>query len=130
MSADSSSTARRHRADPRLPVRSRQLLRVRSVWTIPLIMASVVVAVMTLLYISSVVDPLAHLRGLPVAVVDEDAGASIGWQHLDVQAGPPQAGGERGSPRPTDHSTPSRLGVRDERQPSMRSNSCAPSLST
>ena len=45
MSADSSSTARRHRADPRLPVRSRQLLRVRSVWTIPLIMASVVVAV-------------------------------------------------------------------------------------
>ena len=84
MSADSSATAQRHSPDPRLPVRAGQLLRVRTVWTIPLIMASVVVAVMTLLYISSVVDPLAHLRGLPVAVVDEDAGASIGWQHLDV----------------------------------------------
>jgi YhgE/Pip-like protein len=84
MSADSPATSRRHNPDPRLAVRAGQLLRVRSVWTISLIVASAVVAVMTVLYISSVVNPLAHLRGLPVAVVNQDAGATIGPQHLDV----------------------------------------------
>jgi YhgE/Pip-like protein len=54
------------------------------VWVIPLIVASVVIAVMTGLYISSVVNPLAHLRGLPVAVVDQDRGATIGSLHLDI----------------------------------------------
>jgi YhgE/Pip-like protein len=39
---------------------------------------------MTMLYISSVVNPMAHLRGLPVAVVNQDDGATIGSQHLDV----------------------------------------------
>ena len=84
MSTDSSVTSRLHSPDPRLPVGAGQLLRVRTVWTIPLMMASAVVAVMTVLYISSVVNPLAHLRGLPVAVVNEDRGATIGSQHLDV----------------------------------------------
>jgi YhgE/Pip-like protein len=84
MSADSSATAQRHSPDPRLAVRAGQLLRVPTVWTIPLIVASAVVAVMAVLYISSVVNPLAHLRGLPVAVVNEDRGATIGSQHLDV----------------------------------------------
>jgi YhgE/Pip-like protein len=46
---------------------------------------------MTALYIWSVVNPLAHLRGLPVAVVNQDRGATIGSQHLEageqVQAG-------------------------------------------
>jgi YhgE/Pip-like protein len=58
---------------------------------IPLVTASVVVAAMTTLYIWSVVNPLAHLRGLPVAIVNEDRGATIGSQHLQagqqVQAG-------------------------------------------
>ena len=84
MSADSSATAQRHSPDPRLAVRAGQLLRVPTVWTIPLIVASAVVAVMAVLYISSVVNPLAHLRGLPVAVVNQDAGATIGSQHLHV----------------------------------------------
>jgi YhgE/Pip-like protein len=65
-------------------VRGRQLLRVRAVWVIPLVVASVVVAVITALYISSVVNPLAHLRGLPVAVVNQDLGGTAGGQHLDV----------------------------------------------
>jgi len=39
---------------------------------------------MTVLYIGSVVNPLAHLRGLPVAIVNEDRGADIGSQHLQV----------------------------------------------
>jgi YhgE/Pip-like protein len=87
-----SPAAAGHRGpDPRLPVRAATILRVRAVWIIPLALASIVVAVMALLYIGSVVDPLAHLRGLPVAVVDQDRGASIGSQRLQagqqVQAG-------------------------------------------
>jgi YhgE/Pip-like protein len=39
---------------------------------------------MTVLYIWSVVDPLAHLRGLPVAVVNQDRGAAVGSPRLNV----------------------------------------------
>jgi YhgE/Pip-like protein len=82
---------RRRGPDPRLPVRAGRLLRVRAVWVIPLAVASVVVAIMTGLYIASVVNPLSHLRGLPVAVVNQDLGATVGGQHLrvgqQVQAG-------------------------------------------
>jgi YhgE/Pip-like protein len=69
-----------------MPVRAGRILRVRTVWTIPLMLASVVVAAITALYISSVVNPLAHLRGLPVAVVNQDRGATIGSQDLEVGA--------------------------------------------
>jgi len=84
MSVDSSETTRRRVPDPRLPVRARDVLRVRTIWTIPTVTASIVVAVMTALYIASVVNPLAHLQGLPAAVVNQDRGATIGSQHLDV----------------------------------------------
>jgi YhgE/Pip-like protein len=60
------------------------LLRVRTLWVIPLVVASVVVAVMTAWYIASVVNPLAHLSGLPVAVVNQDRGAVIGTQRLQI----------------------------------------------
>jgi YhgE/Pip-like protein len=74
-----------------MPVRARHLLRVRTVWAIPLAVASVVIAAMTGLYISAVVNPQAHVRGLPVAVVNQDRGATAGGQHLhigqQVQAG-------------------------------------------
>lgn len=74
-----------------MPVRARHVLRVRAVWVLPLVVGSVVVAAMTALYISSVVNPLAHLRGLPVAIVNQDRGASAGARHLEagqqVQAG-------------------------------------------
>src|SRR5215471_13606654 len=85
MSSESSPTAgRRSPPDPRLPVRAGTILRVRTIWLIPLVTASVVVAAMTVLYIWSVVNPLAHLRGLPVAIVNQDRGATIGSQHLDA----------------------------------------------
>jgi YhgE/Pip-like protein len=94
MNSDPSATTpatRRRGPDPRLPVRAGRLLRVRAMWVIPLAVASVVIAVMTGLYIASVVNPLAHLRGLPVAVVNQDLGATAGGQHLrfgqQVQAG-------------------------------------------
>ncbi len=83
MSADSSSAAD-HTHDPRLPVRALDLLRVRTAWVIPVVVASVVVIVMTAFYLSSVVNPLAHLRGLPVAVVNQDRGALIGSEHLQI----------------------------------------------
>jgi len=78
----SSSAARGHGPDPRLPVRAGQLLRVRTVWMTPLVLSAVVVAAITALYISAVVDPLAHLRGLPVGVVNQDRGATVGSRHF------------------------------------------------
>jgi YhgE/Pip-like protein len=91
MSDDSSATARRRAADPRLPVRASHLLRVPTLWILPLLLGSVVVAIMSWLYISAAVNPVAHLRGLPVAIVNEDRGATVGARHLDlgqqVQAG-------------------------------------------
>jgi YhgE/Pip-like protein len=84
MSSDSSAASRRHPPDPRLPVRAGAILRVRMIWLIPLVTASVVVAAMTTLYIWSVVNPLAHLHGLPVAIVNQDRGATIGTQHLET----------------------------------------------
>jgi YhgE/Pip-like protein len=80
----SSSGARRRAPDPRLPVRAGRLLRVRAVWVAALIVGSLVVAAMTALYIASATDPLAHLRGLPVAVVDQDHGAAVGAQRLQI----------------------------------------------
>lgn len=86
-----SAKSRPNTADPRLPVRASQLLRVRTLWLVPVVVGSVVLAAMTALYIGSVVDPLAHLHGLPVAVVNEDRGATLGSQHLDL-GGQVQAG--------------------------------------
>jgi YhgE/Pip-like protein len=45
---------------------------------------SLVVAAMSALYIASATDPLAHLSGLPVAVVNQDRGAAVGTQRLEV----------------------------------------------
>jgi len=51
-----------------------------------MIVGSVVVAAMTAFYIAAVVNPLAHLSGLPVAVVNQDAGATVGGHRLQVGA--------------------------------------------
>ena len=68
----SSPGARRRTPDPRLPVRAGRLLRVRTIWVATLVVGSLVVAAMAALYIASATDPLAHLSGLPVAVVNQD----------------------------------------------------------
>jgi YhgE/Pip-like protein len=60
------------------------VLRVPRLWVITLVIASVMVGLITTFYIASVVDPLVHLNGLPVVVVNEDAGATIGGQHLNI----------------------------------------------
>src|SRR3984885_2266086 len=84
MSHSSPGGARRRTPDPRLPVRAGRLLRVRAVWVSALVVGSLVVAAMAALYIASATDPLAHLSGLPVAVVNQDRGAAVGTQRLDV----------------------------------------------
>ena len=63
-----------------------QLLRVHAIWVTPLALASVVVFFMTLFYIGSVVNPVGHLSGLPVAIVNEDQGATVLGQHVDIGA--------------------------------------------
>ncbi|SNQ47653.1 conserved membrane hypothetical protein [Frankia canadensis] len=66
------------------PVRARHLLRQRAVWVLPLVLASVVVAAMTALYLGSAVDPQVHVRGLPVEVVNGDRRATLGTEHVDL----------------------------------------------
>ncbi len=84
MSRGSSASSHRRTPDPRLPVRAGRLLRVRGIWAAALTVASLVVAAMTALYIASAVNPLAHLSGLPVAVVNQDRGGAVGAQHLEI----------------------------------------------
>jgi YhgE/Pip-like protein len=67
-------------------VRARHLLKVRALWAIHVIVGSVVIVLITGFYIGSVVDPLAHLHGLPVSIVNEDAGATIGGRQVDFGA--------------------------------------------
>ena len=65
-------------------VTANQLLKSRRLWATPLVVASVLVMLMTLLYFGSIVDPSEHLHGLPVVVVDQDAGASTPSGRLDL----------------------------------------------
>jgi YhgE/Pip-like protein len=66
-----------------------------------LLIAAVMVGLITTFYIASVVDPIAHLHDLPVLVVNEDNGATIGGQRLDI--GHQVAAGLRGSHVITSH---------------------------
>ena len=66
------------------PVRARDLLKVRAAWILSLILGSAVVVLITAFYVGSVVDPLAHLQGLPVAVVSQDRGAVIGTRQVNI----------------------------------------------
>jgi YhgE/Pip-like protein len=73
------------RRDP-YPVRAKHLLKVRGVWAIPVIVGSILLVLVTVFYVGSVVNPVGHLRGLPVSIVNEDAGASVGSRHVDLGA--------------------------------------------
>jgi YhgE/Pip-like protein len=60
------------------------LLKVRAVWAFPMVLGSVVVVLLTAFYVGSVVDPLSHLHGLPVAVVNQDRTVTIGPRHINI----------------------------------------------
>ena len=96
MSTDPSA-ARRGTPDPRMPVRASRVLSVPVVWLAPLAVASFVVAIIAALYISSVINPTSQLRGLPVGVVNQDNGATIGSWHLNI--GQQVQGGLLASPK-------------------------------
>jgi YhgE/Pip-like protein len=67
-------------------VRASQILRVRKIWLIPVLIAAVFVGLMSVIYVGSVVNPTGHLHGLPVLVVNEDAGATAHGQKADIGA--------------------------------------------
>jgi YhgE/Pip-like protein len=67
-------------------VRAKHLLRARGIWAIPVIVGPIVLVLITVFYIGSVVNPVAHLRGLPVSIVNEDAGATIGPRRVNFGA--------------------------------------------
>ncbi|MGO9956022.1 MAG: YhgE/Pip domain-containing protein [Solirubrobacteraceae bacterium] len=53
-------------------------------WIPPITLVAILIVVMTLVYFGSVVNPTGHLRGLPVGIVNQDAGASVGGQRVDL----------------------------------------------
>ncbi|HMK98017.1 MAG TPA: DUF3533 domain-containing protein [Acidimicrobiales bacterium] len=65
-------------------LRATQLLKNRGVWAFPLAVGSVLVMLMTLFYFGSIVDPTAHLHGLPVVVVNQDVGATTTSGQVDL----------------------------------------------
>jgi YhgE/Pip-like protein len=81
---------------PRSPLRWTDPLKVRSVWVPPVVLVAVLIFVMTLVYFGSVVNPTGHLHGLPVGVVNQDAGADVAGRHVNF--GEQIASGLIGSP--------------------------------
>lgn len=67
----------------RSPLRWSDPFKVRSVWVPPVVLVTLLIVAMTLVYLGSVVNPTGHLHGLPVAVVNRDAGADIAGRHVN-----------------------------------------------
>lgn len=66
------------------PIRPTHLLRACAIWMVPVIVGSTVLVLMTLFYIGSVVDPVEHLHGLPISIVNEDRGVTIVAHKLNL----------------------------------------------
>lgn len=64
--------------------RAGDLLRQRPIWIVPLAIGAVLIAIMTILYVGSTVDPVSHMHDLPVSVVNEDAGAQVGGREVNL----------------------------------------------
>jgi YhgE/Pip-like protein len=69
---------------PEGEVRARTLLGIPKVWVLPLAIPAIMIALVTTIYIGSVINPTGHLRGLPVLIVNEDAGAVGPTGHLAI----------------------------------------------
>jgi YhgE/Pip-like protein len=68
---------------PSFPVRARMVLRVPPVWIFPVCIPAVLITIMTFIYVGSVLNPVAHLHGLPVMVVNQDRGGDVGGPHVN-----------------------------------------------
>lgn len=71
---------------PQHRARARQLLRVRMMWAVPLVLTTVLIVLITVIYIGSTVNPAGHLHGLPVLIVNADEGATVHGKRVDVGA--------------------------------------------
>ncbi|HTR75298.1 MAG TPA: ABC transporter permease [Solirubrobacterales bacterium] len=65
-------------------LRARELLHRKAVWLPPLIIGVVLIGLMTALYIGSAVDPIDHMSGLPVSLVQQDAGGEVEGKEVDL----------------------------------------------
>jgi YhgE/Pip-like protein len=65
-------------------VRASTILRLPGVWIGPLVITAVLIALIALIYIGSVIDPAGHLHGLPVMVVNQDAGATAHGRRVNL----------------------------------------------
>jgi YhgE/Pip-like protein len=65
-------------------VRAQDLVEKRSIWAFPALVGSLMIILMTIIYFGSIVDPTAHLHGLPVWVVNQDKGATTASGRLDL----------------------------------------------
>jgi YhgE/Pip-like protein len=67
-------------------LRARELLRQKAVWLPPLVIGVILIGLMTALYIGSAVDPIDHMDGLPVSLVQRDAGGRLAGKPVDLGA--------------------------------------------
>lgn len=70
-----------------IQLRASQILRNRKIWALPVAIAAVFVALMSLIYFGSVVNPTGHLHGLRVIVVNEDTGATAQGRKVEIGSG-------------------------------------------
>jgi YhgE/Pip-like protein len=71
-------------APPAPKARALNLLKVPSLWVAPLVTASVLIFLISIIYLGSIVNPTSHLHHLPVALVDQDRGLVIDGSHVDL----------------------------------------------
>jgi len=84
MSSNPSSAGKTGQTANAFPVRARNILSSWKAWIFPVAVCSILVSLITAFYIGAVVNPLGHLHGLPVAVVNQDQGAVAGTRRIDV----------------------------------------------
>jgi YhgE/Pip-like protein len=65
-------------------VRAIDLLKRRPIWAAPIIIGIILIGLMTALYIGSAVDPVDHMHGLPISLVDHDGGGSLAGKKVDL----------------------------------------------
>jgi uncharacterized phage infection (PIP) family protein YhgE len=81
-------------------MRALDLLRQRPVWAAPIVIGAILIGLMTGLYIGSAVDPVDHMHGLPVSLVEQDAGGTLYGKPVDI--GRKLEGGLLGAPEVTE----------------------------
>jgi uncharacterized phage infection (PIP) family protein YhgE len=72
--------------NPGRGVHATEVLRAGRTWLGPVLVAAVFAALVAAVYIGSAVNPTGQLHGLPVMIVDQDSGAVVDGQHVNVGA--------------------------------------------